>query len=237
MLLLLPFDALAHPGALHGRAGVPSLTIGQRVALRIGPDSVELAYVAEVPGVTLYREAREDGGPDFLARRLDELADGVSLTWNGAALPTERVDVPEAARSVEAAYVELTVRERASLPSPSGELGVRIANFPDETCYFATEAEVSGALVVEATTLARVRDGRLRDNRHGAWQKDEVGREPRFTLRPATTWERRDGWAGMPERMAGIVPDGPPIWVWALAAASLVLVAWLGRRLGARGRR
>ena len=111
---------LAHPGTLHAQGGSGRSTIGQRVVLNVTHDSVEMEYVAEIPAPDLYREARTDGGTDYIERRLAELAGGVALTWNGADLPTEAVVIADPARMGSDNFVELHVGKRAALPESTG---------------------------------------------------------------------------------------------------------------------
>ena len=227
MYLVVAALALAHPGSLSGSGGTPVPTIGQRVALRIAGDSVELEYVAEVPEFEVYRDAKATGSQkDYATRWLRDLADGVTLLWEGRPLTTEAG--PTDARAGDRGYVAFTVIERATLPAAAGTLGVRNGNFPDEDCYFAAEATVPGDVVVVATSLVQARDGRLRENRHGAWTKEEALREVSITLRPAAFWEEGEAGA-LPTRMVGIVPDHVPYWMLAL---SFVPIALLGRGLG-----
>lgn len=241
--MLLPFPALlasvalAHPATAGIGGSAARDTIGQRVALEIGPEAVLVRYLAEVPAKRVYAEARAEGADEgWAARRAQELGDELALTWDGAPLPLEVVPVAEPARAGEAGFVDFRAERRAALPSPAGTLGLRNGNFPDDRCYFAVEARISGDLVVEETSLARVEDGRLRDDRHGAWQQDERARETRIVVRPAGLFERAEGDAPLPERMEGIVKSGPPPWLVAVGAGALLPIAWLGRLLGRRAR-
>jgi hypothetical protein len=236
LVALFSSFAAAHPGWLPGggSTGEAQSTVGQRVALHVASDAVTMEYVAELPAADLYRDARLDGGQDYVLRRLTELYDGVTLTWDGQPLQRTRVEVKDPARAVERNFVELHVAAEAPLPSPSGTLGVRIGNFPDDPCYFATEVTLAGDLVVESSNLATVRAGRLRDNRHGAWLRDESGREPSLTIRPARWWEVAATDQPLPQRMAGLDTLRPPLLPIALAALSLIPIAWLGRALGRR---
>lgn len=241
--MLLPYPALfasvalAHPATAGIGGAAARDTIGQRIAVEIGPDAVLVRYLAEVPAKRVYAEARAEGADaTWAARRADELGDALAVTWDGQPLALQEVPVAEPARAGEAGFVDFRAERRATLPSPAGTLGVRNPNFPDDRCYFAVEARISGDLVVEETTLVRVEDGRLRDNRHGAWQQDERARETTIAVRRAGVFERAEGDAPLPERMAGIVPAGPPPWLVAALVVSLLPIAWLGRRLGRRAR-
>lgn len=207
------------------------------MSVRIGPGDVEVHYVAEMPATRALEEAK--AGPDeaaWAATRLDELASGLALTWEGEALATTPVETPDPARAGEAGFVELHVVRRAALPSPEGTLAVRNGNFPDERCFYATEVKVSGDLVATASSLVRVEDGRLRDDRHGAWVRDERAREPSVTVRPARLFEEQDGYAALPARMEGIVDARPPWWVHVLGVFGLAGLGAAGRWLGRRVR-
>ncbi|MFZ5478799.1 MAG: hypothetical protein ACOZNI_18650 [Myxococcota bacterium] len=232
--------ALAHPGARTAGGGPARLAIGHRAILTVDPGAVELDYVCEIPAITLYGEARRAGaGGDYVTAKLEELGTGLQVTWDGAPLPLERVEVAEPAKEGEEDFLDLRVVRRAALPRTAGTVALRNGNYPDDEAYYATEVRVSGDLVVTASSLARVREGRLRDNRHGAWQREEAGREPSVTVRPARWWERRDGRFPMPERMEGLVEPSPLAHGVFVAAGTIGLfgVAWLGRRLGAMARR
>lgn len=235
-LLFVPL-AHAHPAT----SGVPGATrdvIGQRLEVRLLPAEVEVEYVAEVPQRRVWAEAKADGAASGWAdARLEELAGGLTVLWDGAPLATEAIALEDPARAGENGFVELRVARRAALPDDEGTLSLRNANFPDERCFFATEVEVSGALVVTETSLLRVKDGRLRDNRHGAWVREEAAREPKVTVRRATLFERAEGTSPLPTRMQGIVRDAPPWWVHVLGVLGLAGLAVAGRALGLRARR
>ena len=236
MLLLLPL-AVAHPGSAAGAPEALRDYLGHRVALVVGADSVELRYVAELPERRILAEARASDAPGYGERVLDSLAGELKLTWDGAPLPATRVAVAEPVKAGDGGFLDFAVAWRAPLPGTAGKLGVRNGNYPDDPGFFATEVTLDGRWMVDTTSLLRVKDGRLRDNWHGAWVKDENAREPWITLRPASTWERVDTPEPLPRRMTGIVQDQPPFWVPALLALSLIPIAWLGRALGRRANR
>jgi len=88
---------------------------------------------------------------------------------------------------------------------------------------------VPGDRVVTRSTLVRVKDGRLRDNRHGAWTREESSRELEIGLRRAWPWERVAGVRTLPERMAGLASLAPGPWTWTAAAvAGLAAAVGLG---------
>jgi hypothetical protein len=237
--MLAAMLAFAHPGGAGGGAGARGV-VGQRSELVIHGGSAVLRYVAEVPRTRLHAELLEDtkagGDPDtFVQRRADELADGVQLLWEGRALPSARVAIAETAVSGEPGFVEIVVEERAALPGDHGTVGARVSNWPEEEGgYFATSVKIGGDYVVTESSLARVRDGRLVDNRHGAWVRDPAAREVRVAVRPVGAFERRTGLYPMPERMEGLPGIAPKPWVLVLAALSFWPIAWAGRTLGTR---
>jgi hypothetical protein len=217
--------------------------VGQRTELAVLSDHVIVRYVAEVPRARLYAELFEDtrrGGAEdtFVKRRIAEIADGVTVLWDGQPLPSARTDVRESAEAGEPGFLDLVIEKSAALPGQHGTLGLRIANWPDEEGgYFATSVKVGGEFVVTASSLARVLDGRLTDNRHGAWVRDPSAREESVTVRPAGWLERKTGVYPMTERLEGMPGVHPEPWVLGLAVASFVPIAWAGRALGTRVRR
>jgi hypothetical protein len=231
--------ALAHPGARGAGGGPARLAIGHRSVVVIDGDTATLDYVCEVPAITLYGEARREGATSgYVETKLDELASGLHLTWDGAPLALEPVAVAEPAREGEQGFIDLRVTRRATLPGDTGTLALRNGNYPDTDAYFATEVRLSGDVVATKSSLARVQDGRLRDNRHGAWQREESGREPSVAVRPARWYERADGLFPMTERMEGLLQPTLPARI-ALAAAGILglfALAKLGRALGTRAR-
>ena len=230
---MLPAVALAfaHPGT--GSASVnPRETIGHRAEITIAADHVELHYVAEIPEKRVLEEARAKSG--YGSALLESLAGGVHLTWDGKDLPTTRLEVTDPVKPGENRYLDFQVGLRAELPGGGGTLGLRNGNYPEEPSFFATSVQVDGAWVAEETSLLKVRDDRIRDNWHGAWTKDEAGREPWVRIRPATLFDGAAGTRPLPEAMAGM--GGPSPLLLGVLAASLVPLAWLGRWLGRRAR-
>lgn len=236
MLLLVPL-LHAHPGSAPGASGAARDTIGHRVALTVGAEEVELRYVAEVPERRVLEEARASAAPGYGEQLLASLADGVRLTWDGEPLSATRIAVADGVKGGEKGFLDFTVSWRATLPDDSGTLGVRNGNFPDVEGFFATSVTLDGTLLAEETSLLKVKDGRIRDNWHGAWVKDESAREPWVRIRPAGLFERADEPSPLPQRMSGIGAQEPPAWVFGLLALALVPIAWLGRKLGQRARR
>ncbi len=243
-ILLLLATATAHPGggAVAGIRG----EVGQRTEVRLTPDSVHVAYIADVPRVRLYRELQELAGllapgassdADPAARvpeRLRELRAGLTVAFDGSPLPLREdpVDVP--LRPGDPGFVELRLAASATLPRTDGELVVRLGNWPDEDGWFAHRVEVDGGLVVTGTSLARTRrDGRS-ESLHDAWIRDAHLRELRVRVRPATWTERADGMGPLPERLA--TTAGAPWWAHALGVGILLIAAAGGRHLGRRAR-
>jgi hypothetical protein len=237
-VLLLLSVALAHPGSGSGGPGTPRSTVGQRVEIVVtdaaGKPGVDVRYVAEVPEQRVLEEARNSPAPGYGERLLESLADGVHLTWDGALLSATRVAIPDAAKAGETGFLDFAVAWHAELPGPTGTLGLRNGNFPDEPAFFATAVTLPGDYVAEETSLLKVKGGRVRDNWHGAWVRDEVAREPWVRIRPARWSERADGPEPLPLRMAGLDRGGVPLWLAMLALLSLVPIALLGRWLGRR---
>lgn len=231
-VLLLVMLTAAHPSG-HGpgaEASSPAV-LGQRVALVIEGEGVVVDYTAEVPMRRLLQEGPAEVAPGTVAAGL---AAGLHLTWGES--PLVVVWAAPTARPGRGGFYDLGVQGRAALPGRTGRLALRNGNFPDEPGFYATAVTVPGDLVVTASSLARVQDGRVRDNRHGAWVKEESAREPWLELRPARFWEVREAAAPLPERMAGLAVLGPP-WGWIAAAVGALLSAALGAWALRRARR
>lgn len=214
--------ALAHPGIVSQASAHPTPDIiGQRLDVRVthvaqgdAALQVDVLYTAEVPERRVLAEAMAQGASkDFATRRLAELATGLKATWDGQPLRLESVPLEHAARNGEPGFLELRLDLRAPLPSTSGTLHLQNGNYPDETCYFATQVTLPGDQVVTATTLASVRDGVLADSTHAAWNSKDQAREFEMSVRPAGTWEVREGQLPLPERMAGLDALSTPRWV------------------------
>lgn len=224
--------ALAHP-VTAGGPGRPVDFVGQRLDVELGDGRVGLSYLLEVPVRRVTADAG-DAGRDYAEARLDELADGLKVRWDGEPLAVERRPVARAARLGEQGFVEFELRLEGALPADAGTLTVENRNLPTDDAFFATYVRVDGDLVVEASSLAAVRDGRLRDNTHGAWTRDEAARELMVAVRPAGPWERRDTPGALPERLAGLDALGPPAWLYPAAGATglalLAGLAWMRRR-------
>jgi hypothetical protein len=234
VLLFVPL-ALAHPGSAPGASGKETDYIGHRVELTVAADTAELRYVAEVPERRVLAEAA--GTPGYGTKLLEELAGEVRLTWNGAVLDGARIRVEDPVKAGEAGFLDFAVGWQADLPADEGRLGVRIGSFPGDPSFFATSVTLDGSWMADATSLLKVKGGRVRDNWHGAWVKDESAREPWVDLRRAGFFERSATPAPLPRRMTGVEGDAPSFWVIGVLALTLLPVAWLGRKLGQRARR
>lgn len=214
--------ALAHPGIVSQASAHPTPDIiGQRLDVRVthvadGDSALQVAvlYTAEVPERRVLAEAMAQGAArDYAARRLAELATGLKATWDGLPLPLQSAPLEHAARNGEPGFLELRLDLQAPLPAATGTLHLQNGNYPDETCYFATQVTLPGDVVVTATTLATVRDGVLANSTHAAWNSKDQAREFEMSVRPAGTWEVREGQLPLPERMAGLASLSTPKWI------------------------
>lgn len=236
-MLLLATLAFAHPGSAPGAPAGMRDHIGHRVEIVVDGETVVLAYVAEIPERRVLAEAREATAPGYGERLLDTLAGEVKLTWDGAPLPATRVPIADAVKAGDGGFLDFAVSWKADLPGTTGTLGVRNGNYPEDPGFFATSVTLGGGWMADETSLLKVRNGRLRDNWHGAWVKDESAREPWVKIRPALFFERASEPQPLPKRMTGLDGGGPPKWFFGVLALSLIPIAWLGRKLGERARR
>lgn len=232
-MLLLAALASSHPfqggGPGQGEPGMGA--IGQRLHVVVDGARIEVAYVAEVPALRIFKEAKAEGaGSDYATRKIEELRGAVRATWNGAPVPLTPVVVLDPARKGDGDFLEFHATGEGALPSSSGTLVLSNGNFPDEGGYFSTEVKLGAGIVCEESTLVEVRGGTLRNNRHAAWVRDEAARDLRLTLRPAHLWEDATGTGALPVRMAGAIPRPP----WLLPAAVAAPVLLLGALLVAR---
>ncbi len=221
--LALAATALAHP-AMNGPRGAAepgNRTPGQRLEVTLSPGHVVVDYYVEIAAIRLYAEAKADGaGTDYADRRAEELRTGLRARWDGLDLPLSPEPVNKTARTAEADFVEFHIRGIAPLPAETGTLRVEMGNFPDEPSYMAASVDVSGELVVTESDLARASDGHLRENKHGAWRREEAARVATVSIRPARLWERGpDG--SLTERIEGMIPVP---WGWVVGGVG-VLVA------------
>ena len=239
LLLCLSF-AGAHPAgatnASNPRGGMP----GQRIEATVAPGHVRVDYFVELAAIRMLQDARAAGaeGPAWAAKRVEELRPGVRVRWNGSDLALTTIVVPEPAKLQGVGEVELHLAAEATLPPSPGTLELRMDNFPDEASFFAASVTVDGALVVRETSLGRVVGGRLRDNQHGAWRRDDRARITSLSLRPTRLWE--SGVTGpLPARLEDLLP--PIVSGWVLAGGIgisawgiLGYLAWMRRVRSAR---
>ncbi len=237
--VLLLSAALAHPlgaaGASDPNGGMP----GQRIEVTVADAEVRVDYYAEVAALRLYKEAREEGasGPSWALGRAESLRGGVKARWSGETLALSAVKVEPAAELKPTGYVEFHIASGAPLPSIAGTLEVRMDNFPDEPCYYAASVRLGGEFVATSTSLGRVLKGRLRDNLHGAWRRNEAGRVTTVALRTVRPWEDQTP-GPLPERLEGLVDRSSEAVPAAIGAGFLVLlVAWVVRWRRRRRRR
>ncbi len=226
--------AFAHPGSGSSVASERDV-IGHRLAIAVGANEVRVDYVAEVPERRVLADAREE--PEYGKKLLAQLGDNVKITWNGEILPATPVAVTDAVKAGEGGFLDFANAWTVTLPSHTGKLGIRNGNFPGEPGFFATSVTLDGSVLGTATSLLKVRDGRIRDNWHGAWVRDEAAREPWVELRPAGWFERVDAPEPLPRRMVGLASEGAPWWWNVLGGIGLVGIAALGRWMGQRARR
>ncbi len=179
---------------------------GQRVEVTIEPQRIVVDYYAELAAIRVLKDARAAGVESraWAPQQAEALRSGVRVRAGETEVALTAMPVEAAATLREGALVEFRLSAAAPLPVDPGALTVRLDNFPDEPCYYAASVDVSGEFVVVTTNLARVHDGALRDNHHGAWRRNDGGRKVEFTLRPTRWWESRAA-GPLPERLEGLV--------------------------------
>ncbi|GDX81901.1 hypothetical protein LBMAG42_37120 [Deltaproteobacteria bacterium] len=235
-VLALSLNAAAHPSGATNPSDPNGGMPGQRLEAQVEPGHLRIDYYVEIAAMRLYKEARAEGaaGAEWAPKHAESLRPGVRARWNDVELELTPLAVEKPAQLKEASYVELHLAGEAALPEAPGSLQLRMDNYPDEPCYYAVSVALAGALVVTETDLGHVAGGRLRDNRHGAWRRDEDGRSTNVSLRPAHFWESQaDG--PLPERLEGLVPSRVSLGALAAAAAGVALgvavgVVWWRRR-------
>lgn len=226
--------AFAHPGS-SSSVGSERDVIGHRLSIAVGAHEVRVESVTEVPERRVLADAREE--PEYGKKLLAQLGDNVKITWNGEILPAIPAAVDDPVKAGEGGFLDFANAWTVALPATTGKLGIRNGNYPGEPGFFATSVTLDGSLLGTATSLLKVKNGRIRDNWHGAWVRDETAREPWIELRPATFFERGSGAEPLPRRMAGLEAEGVPWWWHVLGAIGLVGIAALGRWMGQRARR
>lgn len=205
LLALIP-ESSAHPSGATNASDPNGGMPGQRIEVQVEPGHLRVDYYVEIAAIRLYKEARAEGaaGSEWAPKHAESLRPGVRARWNDAELQLTPLPMEKPAQLKEASYVELHLAGETALPGSAGTLQLRMDNYPDEPCYYAASVWLDGDLVVTETDLGHVTDGRLRDNRHGAWRRDNAGRVAQLTVRPTHAWE--GAVAGpLPERMEGIV--------------------------------
>lgn len=230
-MLFLVALALAHPFSGKPGAGEPgSNIVGQRLLIRVEASRVEVEYVAEVPAIRVYREAKAEGADStYAARKIEELRGNIHATWDGAPLPLTPVPIDAPARNGEGGFLELHARGEAAI-GRAGTLHVRNGNYPDENAYFMSDVTLGPGVVATGSSLLTVVGSRARDNTHGAWVQRESARELDVTVRPAALWEVAEGDAKLPLRTEGLVPRRT--WVFGLPVLVLVpALVFVVRRL------
>lgn len=233
--VLLLLALLAHPGAIGAAEAHPERAgIGHRIDLRVAeaaPDGsfpLSFEYVAEIPGLRLYQEAAAANDPQYPEHLAASLADTVGLSWNGQSLPLTTDPTGFRAEEGERGFVNLHLRRTGALPGPAGTVQILNRALATDDALYATWVQLPGSLVVVESSLVEVRDGRLRNNHHGAWSRKPTDREPTFTLRAAGLFERREGSFTLAERMAGQEELAAPGWLRPAAAGVGAALVGLG---------
>lgn len=204
MLLSVLTLLSAHP--MSGAAGVmdpAAIPVGQQIEVVLTPEQVELRFMVEVPVARLMAEAKMEGGAGLAQRRLEELWGALRVQWEGEGLSLTRDPVADPTRIGDPGFALFELRGHAALPDDAGTLKISNGAYPDERCYFLTDAHISGRLMVVATDLVDVQAGQVHNNRNGAWRREEEARETKIQVRPASWWEQTHVVEPLPLRVDG----------------------------------
>lgn len=208
--VLLVSLGMAHPLTVGPAEAHPErAALGLSLRTEISPDSVQLTLTVEIPVARLALESQEPGFPDA---KLRELQDSIWIRLDGERLPNEVLPVEQPVRPAgsEAGTAEISVRLRAALPRNSGVLTIENGAYPTDSAIYLVGVTVSNELVVVGTSLAQWNGNTLKNNRNGAWIRDEDARRTTVQIRPASFWERSGGSAPITERLEGRLPMALP---------------------------
>lgn len=183
-LLLWSTAGLAHPFG--------SELYGHRLALRLDRGRVEVDYSVEISTLdhlqdlrTYLRAIPEPTAADearYLDRVLGELETGIQLTVDGQRLPLRSLPAAPSGKG-DTRFTSFHLALEAELPPGARTLNLVNGNLPFAQALYATELQVSEAVVLDACTLYELDGGRVRKDTSGRWTAEEQGRELRLSFR------------------------------------------------------
>jgi len=181
--------ALAHP--------VGGVFPSHQLALRVGPEAVEVDYGIRLPTHDVVKELQavsedlsQEDADAFSQELLDELRDNLIVELDGEAVAWERLD-SSAQGTVKYVYYDQTLR----IPVTDDAHSLRLSNgnYPDQLSYFMTEVLVDATLAVEESSMLFFDEGVLKRNLDGRYRMDEEMREITLSWRALSWTELRDG--------------------------------------------
>ena len=184
LALLLSALTWAHPFG--------SQLYGHRMEVRLDRGSVQIDYLAEISTPDHLRDLRtwlrqiptptpadEDR---YVARVLQELQTGITVVADGELVPLTALPVGEKSGVGDTRFITFRLSLRGELPPDATTLNVVNSNLPGAAALFNTQLFVSDAVVVDACSLFKVKDGQLVADRSERWQAQEEARELRVAF-------------------------------------------------------
>ncbi|HYY06705.1 MAG TPA: sulfite exporter TauE/SafE family protein [Candidatus Limnocylindria bacterium] len=161
LVLALPAAAAAHP--------LGNFTVNRWAALRVEPRTLSVRYVVDMAEIPAYQEIaaadRNRNGtldPDerdaYLGRKPTELAQNLTLTVDGAAVPlaprAESLELPAGAGGLPTLRLEVFLT--APLPEHPGAVEFRDRNFAGRAGWQEVVADAGAGLVLADASVPRV---------------------------------------------------------------------------------
>lgn len=229
--------------ALEGPAGAHPFGdryAAQRVDVRLDRAGLDVGYIADVP-IPLLPSHAGAADPDAM---LAELATGLTITVDGASVPTrvahsaQRMDLV----SMNARVLELVLRADVDLTG-AHTLEITNGNIPAVPCYHFADVQTAPSLRVTKSSLRLpALGGKIMDFSR-QWSRSELRRRVQLTLDGDPGWvaAQIDAWAPDARRPLAASDDAE---AWRLGAdsvrtveARLALALCAGLGAGAAGRR
>ena len=235
--------------ALSGAHPLGNFTTNRYAALTVEPQAVRVAYVVDLAELPAYREIEvvdTDGNGTidaaerdlYTARQSAELARGLELTRDGAALPltptTSTLELAPGAGGL--VTLRLEVGYRAELPRPGGEIAFRDHNFAGRPGWQEIVASGADGLRLASSTVPATDVTRaLRAYPESMLQAPLRVSEAHFTIAsgagspapsPAPAGAR-SGAERFGDRFTALLTDPAPLGPWTILT-SLLIAAILG---------